>query len=302
MKEFRQLQMLTLSLMALAVLACSEPKVPEQPEAPAREILKDEDRQVRGGGFDDLSGGGRLYAGTVESVEVNRREPDGLAVDEYGRFVFRVQKAVRGPFKKRLSLAYDTTEFAETRAAFPLVSDSGLPGNWVKRPKEGDELLLLLTPAKPGSLEDQKWNGDGYAAYIWEGVGPDHPLVKDFEVALRYLDATEESVRRDLFRKLCRSAWPSIRQFAQTVVFRERNLALRTDWPKESQLLGEYIKLAGPNLKDWERAFLTGALAGSFAGPLAFDDCCFDNRHPRRNPVSGLCSGQSGSLQSSGHV
>lgn len=207
----------------IATVGCANTRDVDKLETTTREILEEETRRVNGA-FEDLCQGGRMYVGTVKSSKVLRRDPDLQDIQEYGAFSFQVQKAVRGPLPgKELHLGYHMTEFNANHdgGGSPVSKGDILPGSWLKRPQAGDQLLLLTLNSDRGSSQ-KDWDKDAGVAYFWDGVGPDHPLVRDFEVAMRYLDAREETVRRECFRKLCRSSWPSIRQFAEKAIIYER--------------------------------------------------------------------------------
>jgi hypothetical protein len=115
--------------------------------------------------------------------------------------------------------------------------------------------------------------------------------VKDFEVAVRYLETRSKAERLSCFRQLCRSAWPTIRHFAMDAATNgahgiiAKQKAEDEDWSPESRLMVEYVKTAGPLLTDWERADLTSKLRSSLYHP-AFGPSCWRSRCARRRCAS----------------
>jgi hypothetical protein len=272
--------------ICLAAPACKQAK-----EAPTASILKEETRdEVCGTTFGALAQGGRLYVGTIESVTVTDREAAGFAVDsEGGKFTVRVQQAVRGPAVKELHLSYDFLDHDPNQPNAGVFGDWGR-GAWTRRPCVGEQLLLLLT-LNPYHRAEQNWEKHSIVTHVWVGVNPDHSLVKDFEVAVRYLDSHDKDERRTCFRQLRRSTWPSIRDFALDAAFDgayrygflSKHKAEDEDWSPESRLMLEYIKTTGPLLTDWERLNLTRTLRFAL---------CFGYDHIKDSPFAVWVSHQ----------
>jgi hypothetical protein len=209
--------------LCLGQISCGSSK-----KAPVIDELKPEDEVVNPqerwnnayGGYHVLVKGGIMYVGTVLSVTVTLSDPgDDYPPSEVGTFRFRVDKIVIRPRHKELTLGYwwMDDDSKVKRLSSQWVCNSG---PWKKRPRPGLRLLLLLT----GNKEDAEcMNGKdgGPVWHVWWGVGANHPLVKDFEDAGKYLTVQDDKSRQEIFTKLCQSEWPSIREFVSDAAFME---------------------------------------------------------------------------------
>jgi hypothetical protein len=298
MNRLYQLQMAVLVGLCLTEPGCEKAK-----EAREAAVLKEEVGRYAHVGpcqelfyscaFPDLSEGGRMYAGTVESVEFTHLEPDLGESREYGKVSARVQRVVRGPAVKELRLGYWFWKEDGDAGRSPLTGDLVGASPWRKRPEVGEHLLLSLN-LNPYRRAEQNWERDVEVDHVWVGVGPDHPLVQDFEVAVRYLDTRDEAERRACFRRLYRSAWPSVRAFALDAAAmdcgstRGPKEAEDKDWSPECRATVEYLKAAGPLLRDWERPNVTRTLRWCL--------CSGYDEHTKTRPFGAWVSRNSGGV------
>jgi len=239
------------------------------PGPPERE-LRPGDPEDDYGAQSELVHGGSLYAGRVLSVTVKSidplEDPFESGPVERGTFRFRVDRTVVGPPQKELTLGYWTRPKQDWPKERPfLTADWGSNASpWGHgRPQRGEHLLLLLTADKRRA-ENLNGVGGGAVWHVWRGVGAEHALVRGFEDAARYLHAKDARTRDELFRKLCRSDFRSIREFARYEVFFPIDPVTQTiyggnyDPVRQSRLALEFLRLTVPKIETpEERAFVT---------------------------------------------
>jgi hypothetical protein len=206
---------LLLLLAGLCPVACRHPEDGDEPSTEVERIDPAVDSGgAVDGGYGDLADGGQMYAATVLSVTVHRTErvPD-FPPSERGAFRFRVEWAAVGRAGGELTLPYSWW-------------DNGPPhpiaGNWDKcvwdkPPRAGQHLLLLLVGRR--GADDSIRKEEGPVVHVWRGVRANHPLVRGFRDAAKFLATGDAKTQDHLFRRLCQSPFPSHREFAFRAAF-----------------------------------------------------------------------------------
>lgn len=214
---------------------------------------------------------GSLYAGLVLSVTVKSRKPPEdpfeSGLEERGTFRFRVDRTVNGPRQKELTLGYWSTPEQNFPNGGPILTADwgGAASPWGHRPPRPGEHLLLLLTADKMRAENLNGVGGGPVWQVWRGVGAGHGLVRGFEDATEYLKAKDDRTRDELFRKLCRSDFRSMRRFAFYAAFYPADSETHKmnggghDPVRQSRLVLEFLRLAVPRMDTaMERVSVTG--------------------------------------------